>query len=59
VEALFIVATEVDDDEAVVWLERFPRTLLGLLDRRLPHAVAPDSPGRRFVDRVVVTSPRR
>ena len=59
VEALFIVATEVDDDEAVVWLERFPRTVLGLLDRRQSHEVASDSPGRRFVDRVVVASPWR
>lgn len=53
VEALFIAATEVDDDEAVVWLERFPRAFLALLDRRQPYAPRPDTPGRRFVDRVV------
>jgi len=53
VEALLIAATEVDDDEVVEWLERFPRAFFALLDRRQPCAPRPDTPGRRFVDRVV------
>ena len=54
VEALFTAAAEVDDDEVVEWLERFPRAFLTLLDRRQSRIPAPDTPGRRFVDRVVV-----
>ena len=52
VEALFEAATEVDDDDVVEWLERFPRAFLALLDRRQSGAPRPDTPGRRFVDRV-------
>jgi hypothetical protein len=52
VGALFEAATLVDDDEVVEWLERFPRAFLALLDRRQSGVPRPDTPGRRFVDRV-------
>lgn len=57
VQALFTAATEADDDEVVDWLERFPRAFLTLLDRRQSFAPRPDTPGRRFVDRVAAPVP--
>ncbi len=50
IDALFTLVEQLPDTEVDEWLERFPRALMALLDRRL-RQVELDRPGRRVADR--------